>query len=852
MGDLGHGMFEAGRARLRAALSRLIRTGHKQGRNPRNPHFLRIRVFHFTALTTSLFLASFFGLLSVKVYTDYDAELSRSERTADNLAAMNAAQLESTFNNVETLLTLLDEASISVGTIALQNLARAIEQKSASVHRIIIVDTYGAPVDRTGLAVTTSEAAALNLAATSNWGRFANKAGPVFPAHGPVDQVENNEGYFSLSHPLANYDGEERWAVALISAKKLPQLIAMDGTRLQLGGEGLVALIGTAGKTQALTPAILSEAQQTTLDRAVNPLAVNNNLNVGYIDTNDGDILFGRRHLSSGTDLVILLPWNKATPNLRDSALLLIGFSTSATLFALAFASFMTRQVHRTEETDELLLQSEKLFDLAASSAKCGIWSWNINSQNMTWSSSIMKLLGFDSGGAELTFNQALGLVHPTDRKYLRRVEKSMRSGQSEFDTKFRLKHADGHFLWMRARGEVRSNRNVTKHGESEERVFYGIIIDMTDELMAAAREEQARVTLRNAVENISDSFALWDRNREIILSNSRFDNIAPFSVEESWQALDEDLESEQENGRWLQIKSNRISGGAVVTIARDITDLKLKNAALEESRTALGETVTDLKTSRSHLKVLAEKFEEEKRRAEEANRSKTEFLANMSHELRTPLNAIIGFSEIMETGMFGPMGDERYEEYATDIRKSGRSLLELIDDILDMSRIESGKYDVDCQPLQTDLMVEDCIRLVEARAEEKNIDLTNAADLTPKIFADKGAYKHILVNVLSNAVKFTGENGAIRVSSTADLKFVTVTVTDTGVGIEKKNLKKLGMPFVQFEKHSEKRFRGSGLGLAISMSLVEMMSGSISVESEPGKGTKVSITLPRRELDVA
>jgi two-component system cell cycle sensor histidine kinase PleC len=197
---------------------------------------------------------------------------------------------------------------------------------------------------------------------------------------------------------------------------------------------------------------------------------------------------------------------------------------------------------------------------------------------------------------------------------------------------------------------------------------------------------------------------------------------------------------------------------------------------------------------------------------------------------------------------MFGPLGDDLYNEYAGDIRKSGRGLLELINDILDMSRIESGKYQVECETLKTGEMVDDCLRLIEARAEDKGIEINNSIDLVPDVYADSGAVKHILMNVLSNAIKFNTQGGNIEISCIADLETVTITIEDNGIGIAPGDLAKLGTAFVQFENHTEKKYSGSGLGLAISMSLVEMMAGDILIESTEGVGTHVSISLPRHE----
>src|SRR6185312_9610053 len=163
-------------------------------------------------------------------------------------------------------------------------------------------------------------------------------------------------------------------------------------------------------------------------------------------------------------------------------------------------------------------------------------------------------------------------------------------------------------------------------------------------------------------------------------------------------------------------------------------------------------------------LAELAESYAEEKTRAEEANQAKSKFLANMSHELRTPLNAIIGFSEIMESGMFGPLGAEKYNEYCSDIRGSGQYLLDVINDILDMSKIEAGRIRLDFEDLELDTLLADAMRVVSSRAEEKQLGVASRISPDLRLRADRRALKQVLLNLLSNAVKFTPAGGRITV----------------------------------------------------------------------------------------
>jgi two-component system cell cycle sensor histidine kinase PleC len=220
-----------------------------------------------------------------------------------------------------------------------------------------------------------------------------------------------------------------------------------------------------------------------------------------------------------------------------------------------------------------------------------------------------------------------------------------------------------------------------------------------------------------------------------------------------------------------------------------------------------------------------------------------------MSHELRTPLNAIIGFSEIMESGMFGSLGADKYHEYCRDIRESGQYLLEVINDILDMSKIEAGRIRLDFEDLELDCILADAMRVVSARAQDKH--LTLSAEVAPAIHfdADRRALKQIALNLLSNAVKFTPIGGRVTVRGRLSGNAITMAIEDTGIGIEKDALRKLGRPFEQVESQLTKSHQGSGLGLSIAKSLTELHGGRMRIRSTPGAGTMVVIRLPQGPL---
>jgi two-component system cell cycle sensor histidine kinase PleC len=311
-------------------------------------------------------------------------------------------------------------------------------------------------------------------------------------------------------------------------------------------------------------------------------------------------------------------------------------------------------------------------------------------------------------------------------------------------------------------------------------------------------------------------------------------------------------FEAQLDDGHWLHISERRTKDGGYVSVGTDITSLKQHERRLMDSEQRLIATIRDLRTSQQTLELqtqqladMAEKYAEEKNRAEEANQTKSKFLANMSHELRTPLNAVIGFSEIMESGMFGALGAEKYHEYCRDIRQSGQYLLDVINDILDMSKIEAGRLKLDLENVELDAIMADALRVVTAHAQDKSLSVT--AEMAPDLHfrADRRAVKQIALNLLSNAVKFTPAQGRITVRGRRTGDAIYIAIGDTGIGIPRDALKKLGRPFEQVESQLTKTHHGSGLGLAIAKSLVELHGGAMRIVSKPGVGTIVTVRLP-------
>jgi signal transduction histidine kinase len=239
------------------------------------------------------------------------------------------------------------------------------------------------------------------------------------------------------------------------------------------------------------------------------------------------------------------------------------------------------------------------------------------------------------------------------------------------------------------------------------------------------------------------------------------------------------------------------------------------------------------------------------KERAQAADRSKTEFLANMSHELRTPLNAVIGFSETMRMELFGRLGHDKYRDYAGAIHESGSHLLEVINDILDLSKIEAGKFQIEESRLAIDEIVNAALRMVEERAAEATVKMQVRLPEPPRdLLADGRALKRILLNLLSNAIKFTPAGGRVSVTArVAEDGAFELIIADTGIGIAKEHLAMVMEPFMQVESAFRRKNAGTGLGLPLVRSLTELHGGTVALVSQLNRGTKVTVRLPAARL---
>ena len=369
-------------------------------------------------------------------------------------------------------------------------------------------------------------------------------------------------------------------------------------------------------------------------------------------------------------------------------------------------------------------------------------------------------------------------------------------------------------------------------------------------------KAEKSNARLNTAISALSEGISLYDADNRLVFFNEQsrkfneriIDILAPglhhedllrahikkgslpeaIGREEEW--IKERLERRRNprapfemqihDGIWLRVREQRLPDGGTLTMTSDITERVKGEAALREAMEM----------------------------ADYANRAKTEFLANMSHELRTPLNSILGFSEVMMMGDLGNHGDSKYREYAKDIHYSGSHLLSLINEVLDLSKLEVGEVAIDEDDIDVTEVIKTCIKMVKMRSSEKETSIsTNLNAGLPHLRVDELRFKQILINLLGNAIKFTPPDGDVSVSARVNgIGEYIIEVEDTGVGIAAVDIPKVLEPFGQVHDILTRHHEGSGLGLHLAKSFTELHGGTLNIESTPGEGTTVILMFPK------
>jgi PAS domain S-box-containing protein len=347
--------------------------------------------------------------------------------------------------------------------------------------------------------------------------------------------------------------------------------------------------------------------------------------------------------------------------------------------------------------------------------------------------------------------------------------------------------------------------------------------------------ESYAQFQGRTRSEMIGRNFADWLPANELDIIRHALSDAATRTIINTNQIAKTQSDGSQRWYRWIDIAlpSQPGEAGEFLSIGVDVTAMKRARDELQRKNTA--------------LVVVAEELREAQIAAEDSNRAKSRFLAHMSHELRTPLNSIIGFADIMRAGLFGPVEPERYRDYIDLIHNGGKLLLSLINDILDMSKIEAGKMELTIEQLETTALAESCRAMVIGMARESSVVIkVEIAPECAEVHADERAAKQMIINLLSNAVKFTPAGGIVTLSFRRhDDAGVAISVTDNGIGMTPAELEKALQPFGQVDSELSRQRKGTGIGLTLVTSLAELHGGTLDITSAKDIGTTATIMLP-------
>lgn len=524
-------------------------------------------------------------------------------------------------------------------------------------------------------------------------------------------------------------------------------------------------------------------------------------------------------------------------------------------------------------------------FRLAVEGSGDGIWDWNLESDEFYLSTRHKELFGYSGedlcGGVE----EWMALIHPEDLPAHYAAMKAHINGEQEqYTTEVRVLRKEGGWSWaiVRGRGVRDLNGRVCRIAGTTSDITERKVVEFAG-IDAELRARRAQNRLVDAINVSADGFALFDAEDRMEKSNSKLatafgegasDLHEGLRYAEIIATLAETIVLADENdtpanwfqrqleyhdkpegsvviqtsaGRWYNLTERKTNDNGTVLLLSDVTAMKLVEQDLQNRLMDLqaAKLVSDRQSEQ--LQSLAEQFAAAKEEADAASRTKSEFLANMSHELRTPLNAVMGFSEVIKNELFGPVGVAQYKQYADDIYDSGAHLLAIINDILDLSKVEAGKFDLNETEVQVPELCRSVIHIVKGRADEAGIMLIKSLpENPPYLVADPRSLKQMLLNLVSNAIKFTSAGGTVDLVATiGDDGGFRFDIRDTGCGIAPEHFETVLSPFGQVDTAHARDHQGTGLGLPLVKAFIEMHGGRMEIESELDEGTTVSLFFP-------
>ncbi|WP_162272971.1 PAS domain S-box protein [Methanolobus vulcani] len=493
------------------------------------------------------------------------------------------------------------------------------------------------------------------------------------------------------------------------------------------------------------------------------------------------------------------------------------------------------------------LEKSREQFMLAVNGSQDGIWDWNIRDNSLYLSTQCKEMFEYDGHIPTDVFSLIEEKIHPDDKLRVRGdLEKYLNGEIPGFNIEFRVIDRNGNNVWIQVRGAALRSENGTAYRMA------GSITDITERKNAEIKIAEGTVRRRILIEQSSDGIVVLDKDGYVFEANLKFAEMLGYSPEEVLSLHQCDWDAKFTPDELNDMRSRIDEKGDHFETTHHRKDGTLFDVEISSNAAMFGEQklifcvcrdITERKQAEKEL--LRAKLE-----AESANRAKSQFIATMSHELRTPLTSVIGFSDILSTNASDKL-TEKEQVYIDNINNSGKHLLDIINDILDLSLVDSGKIELECEKVFVKEVFDEILTIKTLKASKKNIDIRiNNKIPFESIFADKVKFKQIMFNLLSNAIKFSHENSVISVIADKKDTTIEVSVSDTGIGIPKDRLKYIFDPFTQVDSSDTRKYGGTGLGLAIVKQLVELHKGTIWVESEEGKGSTFTFTLPIREFN--
>ena len=798
--------------------------------------------------------------LGSSLWFERERIIAETEKSAAKLALALDAHSRATFESADTVLRITQGQLERAGARgdATAETVRAVLAYNVAGQRIIHSLSLRDRDGRVTLLTLLPEAPMVDTSASDYFRAQRDGTANGTYIGRPIHSIVTGEWMIPLSRRLTDERGE--FSGVLVAAIPL-RFFGDFFLSLQVGDHGLVTLLRADGVTLVREPVDDRIGERmpgsSPLFNTYLPQSPIGTLRL--LSSSDGiDRIFAYRQVAN-LPLVVtvgiavddaLSGWYA---ELRQYIAVWLG---CATLLA-AFTLIMVRHANRRETTERLAREVEDRFRRVVANIPGGVFQ-RVHEPDGTFtynflSANAKQIFGYPAEAIIRTPSLMLDLIHEDDRPALDRAIRESAERMATLTMEYRIRRPDGEVRWIQTNSTPRRLLN----GDV---VSDGLIIDVTERKqmeLALQKSEadaaRARALLTDAIESINGGFVIYDAEDRLVLMNRTAREWNPdFAAvalpgathEELIRAAaktgrlvgtgpDIDAIVQQRlqlhrnaygqpiercvGGRWFQVTEYPTSDGGVVVLRTDITELKQANLRLEEARLI----------------------------ADQASRAKSEFLAMMSHELRTPLNAVLGFSEIIRDHV-DTLPSAKVAEYAADVYSSGTHLLTLINDVLDLSKMEAGRMELNRQPIEVDEIVDRSLRMVKDRAMRHSIDIIKeVAPHLPPLWADERKLIQILLNLLSNAVKFTPDGGRVVISAHHDRNSVILRVADNGIGIAADDIAKALSPFGQIDSLLTRQHAGTGLGLPLAKNLAELHGASFELESALGLGTTVTLRFP-------